>query len=435
MTTSIQSKATGATDPRPVTFVLVGAGNRGRGIFGQYALDNPHRAKFVAVVEPETQRRAAFAQAHAIPPELCFESTAAFFNRHPGKIADALVVATVEDVRGEPVTLATAAGYAVLCEKPLALTPAATIAITDRARAHPGLFMVCHQMRYAPLFRTLKRLVDSGTYGRIINVEHSENLSYHHMAHSFVRGFFNNDRLTPMILAKSCHDMDFLLYLIGAKPVRVASFGSLTHFREENAPAGAPKFCLDGCPVATTCIYEATRAYLQKDTDPAYIRQMGVVRNQADVLELLKTNRFGRCVYRCDNNVVDHQVCSFEFAGGVTASFSMAGHNGLERRRTRLMMEDGEIDLDTSRSTIEICRFSTGERITVKPDLSGGTHGGGDKAIMDDFTSAVLYDRKDLVLTSVADSLDSHLMAFAAEEARKTGAVVQLADFERKHRQ
>ncbi|MCG3148630.1 MAG: Inositol 2-dehydrogenase/D-chiro-inositol 3-dehydrogenase [Verrucomicrobiae bacterium] len=413
----------------PTTFILIGAGNRGRGTFGQYALDNPLRAKFVAVVEPEPARREAFAAAHKIPTSHCFESVAGFFARHPAKIADALVVATPGAVRAEPVACAIRAGYAVLCEKPLAHTAAATIAVTDSARSYAGLFMVCHQMRYAPLYRLLKSLLDSGDYGRVINVEHSENVSFRHMAHTFVRGVYNNDRLAPMILAKSCHDMDLLLYLIGAKPSRVASFGGLAHLRPENAPPGAPRFCLDGCPISATCPYDVTRIYMQPDTDPAYLRQMGVVRDQAHLRELLRTNRYGRCVYRCDNNAPDHQVCSFEFAGGATASFSMTGHNGVERRRTRLMLEDAEIELETVRNTIEIHRFSTGEHRVLEP-ARGGTHSGGDRAIMDDFIAAVQTGHHEQVLTSVADSLDSHLMAFAAEESRQTGRVIQLADFE-----
>jgi predicted dehydrogenase len=417
------------------TIVLVGAGNRGRGIFGQYALDNPHRAKFVGVVEPDADRRSAFAQAHAIPAAMQYASVAELFGKHPEKIADALIIATVENVRAEPIRLGMAAGYAVLCEKPLGLSAAETVEVTDAAKAHQGLFMVCHQMRYTPLYRALKRIVASGEYGKVVNIEHSENLDFEHMAHSYVRGFFNNDALTPMILAKSCHDMDLLLYLIGKKPVRLASFGSLFHFRPENAPEGAPDFCLAGCPAAKSCPYDVRRAYFSPDTDAAYLRQMGVIRDRNHLFELLKTSRFGRCVYRCDNNVVDHQVCAIEFDGGVTASFTMAGHNGIERRRTRIQLTDAEVELDSSRKTIEIRRFSTGEHEILSPTSGGGTHGGGDRAIMENFVDAIMTGRADFVLTSVAESLDSHLMAFAAEASRINGESVVLADFERKVRE
>jgi predicted dehydrogenase len=412
-----------------VTLVLVGAGNRGRGIFGQYALDNPHRAKFIAVVEPEADRRASFAQAHEIPPAMQFASVSDFFGRHPEKMADALVIATIEGVRVEPIRLGMQADYAVLCEKPLGLSAQECVAVSDAARRHKGLFMVCHQMRYTPLYQALKRIVSTGKYGRVINIEHSENVSFEHMAHSFVRGFFNNDALTPMILAKACHDMDILLYLTGAKPLRIASFGGLAHFRPENAPAGAPAYCLEGCPAAKDCPYDVRRMYFRPDTDPAYLRQMGVIRDQNHLLELLKTNRFGRCVYRCDNNVVDHQVCSMEFEGGVTASFVMDGHSGIERRRTRIFLTEAEVDLDTSRNTIEI-RRANGEQEALTPTAGGGTHSGGDHAIMENFVEAILTGRDDFVLTSVADSLDSHLLSFAAETSRRSGQTVSLSEFE-----
>ena len=167
-----------------ISIVLIGAGNRGRGIFGQYALDFPHRAQFVAVVEPDADRRASFSAAHAIPEDRQFSSVAEFFAKHPGKIADGLIIATRENVRAEAIELALEAGYAVLCEKPLGLTALDVIAVTDTAKKHEGLFMVCHQMRYAPLYRTLKRLVASGEYGKVVNIEHSENLDFEHMAHS-----------------------------------------------------------------------------------------------------------------------------------------------------------------------------------------------------------------------------------------------------------
>lgn len=413
-----------------ITCILIGAGNRGQGIFGKYALENPHRAKFVGVVEPDEARRAAFSQAHEIPSAMQFSSIGEFFQHHPDKAADALIIATIEDVRVDPICLGMQAGYAVLCEKPLGLSAAESVAVTDAAQEHGGLFMVCHQMRYTPLYLALKRIVASGKYGRAINIEHSENVCFEHMSHSFVRGIFNNDALTPMILAKSCHDMDILLYLTGAKPLRIASFGGLAHFRSENAPEGAPAYCLDGCRAAQDCPYDVRRIYFRTDTDPAYLRQMGIIRDHNHLLELLKTNRYGRCVYRCDNNVVDHQVCSIEFEGGVTASFVMDGHSGVERRRTRVFLTEAEVDLDTSRNTIEISR-SNGEHEVLTPAAGGGTHSGGDRAIMENFVNAILTGLDDFVLTSVSESLDSHLLAFAAEASRRSGQVVNLSDFER----
>jgi len=197
--------------------------------------------------DPLLPRRTPFHQPGSSPP------SPGFFERHPEKIADAIIIATIENVRADPIRLGMQAGYAVLCEKPLGLTASDAVAVSAAARAQKGLFMVCHQMRYTPRYRTLNRVVASGDYGSVINIEHSENLDFEHRAQSYVRGFFNNDALTPMILAKSCHDMDLLLYVITTKPLRISSFGGLSHFKPENAPEGAPDYCLKGCPASNEC--------------------------------------------------------------------------------------------------------------------------------------------------------------------------------------
>jgi predicted dehydrogenase len=415
-----------------VTMALIGAGNRGRGIFGQYALNMAHRAQFVAVVEPDEAKRTAFAQQHRIPAERCFADIRSFLAQP--RLAQAVVIATLESEREEPIMGAIKAGYHILVEKPLGCTPQQVLRITDAARQFKGIFIVCHQMRHIVAFDTIKKLITSGQYGEIVGVQHSENLSWHHMAHSFVRGFFNNDRMTPMILAKSCHDTDILRYLIDRKPVRVASFGSLTHFRPDKAPAGAPKFCLDGCPAYQSCPYHVLKIYFGDDVDPAYIRQMGVVRDNQHLMELLRTNAFGRCVFHCDNNVVDHQVMQVEFEGGVTASFCMYGHNYFERRILKLSMTNGEISFDWHEGIIRAYTFAPPSQQEIRPDGMRGSHGGGDRVIMDAFVDAIVTGDRRFVLTPVEMSLEGHLLAFAAEESRRTGQVVQLAAYEQQQR-
>lgn len=414
---------------KQVELILIGAGNRGRGIFGAYALSSPHRAKFVAVVEPDEARREAFGQDHEIEPARRFRTIEELWA--VGKrLADGVVIATMETERWDIVKGAIDRGYHILLEKPLACTPNETVRIIDAARGFSGIFIVCHQMRYVPGYSTLKGLMDSGAYGQIIAIQHSENLSYHHMAHSFVRGLWNNDRITPMILAKSCHDMDFLCYLAAARPLRIASFGSLTHFRKEKAPAGAPRFCLEGCPAYRECPYDVSKLYFNDDTDPAYIRQMGIVQDRQELRELLKHNQFGRCVYHCDNNVVDHQVVQVEFSGGITASFQMAGHNYHERRITKLSMTNGEIYYDASEGVVKAYRFEPLREETIRPAGMVGSHLGGDKVIMDSFVDAIATGDKQNLLTPVEMSLDSHLMAFAAEASRRSGRVIDLREFE-----
>jgi predicted dehydrogenase len=413
---------------KPVRMALIGAGNRGRGVFGAYAKQMPHRAVFVAVAEPEGTRRTAFSQEHGIPEAAQFESAGELFAA-PGLDIEAVVVATVEDLRLEPVVQAIQKGYHVLVEKPLGRTAAEVVALTDAARKSDRVFAVCHQLRYVTAYATVKELIHSGRYGQAVAMQMSENLSYHHYAHSFVRGFFNSSRLTPMILAKSCHDMDLMCYLTERRPVRVSSFGSLTWFRPENAPQGAPNFCLDGCPAAARCPYNVLKLYFNDDTDPACLRQMGVVNGKDELMALLKTNRFGRCVYRCDNDVVDHQVVNVEFEGGLTVSFNMVGHNARERRLAKISLTNGEIEYATGVVTAYTFDPLREERIT--PAGMGGSHGGGDRLIMEGFVEAIRSEGTAPMLTSVEMSLDSHLLAFAAEQSRlQNGAAIDLRAFE-----
>ncbi|MEI6168999.1 MAG: Gfo/Idh/MocA family oxidoreductase [bacterium] len=415
---------------KPVRMALIGAGNRGRGIFGAYAKQMPHRAVFVAVAEPDEARRKAFSQEHGIPESARFQNAGDLFAAQ-GLDLEAVIVATVEDQRLEPVVQAINKGYHVLVEKPLGRSAAEVVAITDAAKKSDRVFAVCHQMRYMTPYATMKELIDSDRYGEVIAMQLSENLSYHHHAHSFVRGFFNSSRLTPMILAKCCHDMDVMCYLAGRRPVRVSSFGSLTWFKPENAPQGAPEYCLQGCPAAARCPYNVLKLYFNDDTDQAYIRQMGVVKSKDELMELLKTNRFGRCVYRCGNDVVDHQAVNVEFEGGLTVSFNMVGHNAVERRITKISLTNGEIGYDTSGDTVMAYQFEPLREERIKPAGTVGTHGGGDRLIMEGFVDAIRSNGSAPMLTSVEMSLDSHLLAFAAEQSRLAkGAVIELRDFE-----
>ena len=414
----------------PIRMALIGAGNRGRGIFGAYAKQMPHRAVFVAVAEPDEARRAAFAQEHGISESACSHSASDLFAVQ-GLEFEAVVIATVEDQRLEPVLQALGRNLHVLVEKPLGRTAAEVVAITDAAKKSDRIFAVCHQLRYVTPYATMKELIDSGRYGEVIAMQLSENLSYHHHAHSFVRGFFNSSSLTPMIVAKCCHDMDIMCYMSGQRPVRVSSFGSLTWFKPEHAPKGAPDFCLSGCPAAAQCPYHVMKLYFNDDTDPAYIRQMGIVNGKQELLGLLKTNRFGRCVYRCGNDVVDHQAVNIEFEGGLTASFNMVGHNAVERRITKISLTNGEIVYDTSRDTVTAYTFEPLREECFKPKGMGGTHGGGDRRIMDGFVDAIQSNGNIPMLTSVEMSLDSHLLAFAAEQSRRDdGKVIELKTFE-----
>lgn len=413
---------------KQVKLALIGAGNRGQGIFGKYALDMPHRAEFTAVVEPDKAKREFFGELHNIPAERCFETFSAFLDA-PVNDIDGVVIATVEDMRIEPILKSMERGWHILVEKPLCTNKEELIKLYDATKDYENILIVCHQLRLTPVYKTIKSLIDSGDYGDIVCIQHSENLNWHHMAHSFVRGFFNNDRLTPMLLAKSCHDMDLFTYLIGKNANKVSSFGSLKYFTKENCPEGAPKYCLEGCPHYQTCPYDVSKIYFDEDTDPAYIRQMGVVKSKEQLRELMLKNRFGKCVFQTDNNVVDNQTVQIEFEDNITVSFTMCGHNSKERRMTKISMTNGEIEYDGNGRYIKASRFEPRLDETINLVIKG-THGGGDRAIMDNFVDAIVTNDKSILLTPIKKSLEGHLLVFAAEESRKTDKVIKLREFE-----
>ncbi len=414
-----------------VTIALIGAGQRGMDCYGLYALKFPYEVQFIAVAEPNQARRERFQQAHQIPEKQCFADWREML-AHP-KLADAIMICTQDRLHFEPVMAAIQAGYHIMVEKPLSPDPDECLQMGEAANKTDKILMIGHTLRYASLFTTIKQLLEQGRIGQLISIQHNENVAFWHHAHSFVRGNWRNSaESSPMILAKSCHDMDILLWLAGADCTSIASFGSLTHFTPQNAPAGAPARCLDGCPVAHTCLYYAPKFYLTGETGwPASV--ISDDRSLEALLKALQEGPYGRCVYRCDNNVVDHQVVSLEFANSVTAVFTMCAFTDDIRRTIELMGTRGEIHgvISEHKCEIKISDFTTGANTTINLPTENGPqgHGGADFGLMQHFIQMVQNDGKQPGLTSVAQSVQSHLMAFAAEKARLEKKVINLQEF------
>jgi predicted dehydrogenase len=413
-----------------VEAVMVGAGNRGYEAYGPYALEHPDKLRFTAVVEPHEAKRRRFAQAHSIPPERQFQTWQDLYAR--GQIAEALVNCTLDRMHVDSTLPALELGYEVLLEKPMSNTLAGNVRLVQAAERHGRLLMVCHVLRYTAFFSTLHDIIASGRLGRIVTVEHRENVVFWHMAHSFVRGNWRNSQVeSPMILAKCCHDMDILFWNLG--PVRrLNSFGSLMHYRPENAPVSAPERCTDGCPVEEACPWYAPRLYLHSHTGwPVSV--ISTDTSLAARRRALETGPYGRCVYRCDNDVVDHQTVNLEFESGATGVLFMHGHSHEEARTMRY---------DGTRATlrgkfayglgdsIEIHDHLTGGIERVDPEVGDSGHGGGDAAVMSAFVQALR--EKGVAQTGARESLESHLMAFAAEEARVEGGIVHMDEFRRR---
>ena len=409
--------------------ILIGAGQRGMEVYAAYALKHPHRFRIVAVAEPDAERRAAMAQRHGIPADRCFAEWRPLLAL--GKIADCALVCTQDRHHVEPAEAALQLGYHVLCEKPMNPDAGQCIRLAEAAQASGKTLTICHVLRYSPFFTKLKAVLDEGRIGEIVSVQHIECVGYWHQAHSFVRGNWRNSQLSsPMILQKSCHDMDILYWLLGKRCRSVSSYGSLMHFRPENAPEGSTDRCYDGCPHTKTCPYFCGKIY--EDDEEWYsdtIRKVVALESTPEaVAEALRTGPYGRCVYHCDNDVVDHQVVNLLFEGGATVSFTMCAFTYEGSRVMNIMGTRGQILADMEKNKITVLDFRTGNReeITIKTTIGG--HSGSDDALMDGFLRTVERDGA-FQLTSAEDSLESHLMALAAEESRLTGKTVDLREF------
>ena len=408
-----------------VTAIVLGAGSRGNA-YARYSLERPDELRIVGVAEPDGARRKQFADGYGLAADACFESWEEILDRP--KMADAVFVCTMDDMHTAPALKALQMGYHVLLEKPMSNRREECLAICRAAKESGKTLTVCHVLRYTSFYRTLKRLIDDGEIGQVQTVDQIENVGYWHQAHSFVRGNWRNSgQSSPMILQKSCHDLDIISWLIDRPCLYVSSFGSLNHFTAAHRPAGAPDNCMDGCPHSGDCPYYAPKVYLTGKTGwPVDVLTVDLT--PEGIAKALREGPYGRCVYACDNNVVDHQVVNMEYEGGVTASFTMTAFTADFTRQIKIMGTRGQIMADMTKEEIRLHRFGEEER-SVSPKetaADGFGHGGGDFGIVENFLR--LVNGRGDNLTSAAASLQSHLMCFAAEKSRLEHRTVSMEE-------
>ena len=410
-------------------YILIGAGNRGM-TYADWAV--AHGIEIAAIAELRPDRLQDAAARLQVPDNMCFSDAKDLLAL--GKIADAAIIATMDRDHYGHVMAALDCGYDILLEKPISPDPGECLEIEHKANALGRKITVCHVLRYTNFFGQLKQIIDSGELGKIVAIKHAENIGNFHMAHSFVRGNWRNAReSSPIIMQKSCHDLDVLLWLTGSHCTKVAAFGGLSYFRESNAPAGSAQRCLD-CPVAENCRFDAMKAYLpmlgQWPADVVCLEP-----TEEALREALRNGPYGRCVYRCDNNVWDHMSIILEFENGVTATFSLTAQTSAVHRSIHIMCEDGEIEADDKEQKIIIRRHVANQGETFDERIihvrtNGSGHGGGDAGIMEDFSASLTESGESR--SSISKSVESHLMACAIEESRVTGKMVDMEDFRRK---
>jgi predicted dehydrogenase len=411
----------------PVNVIIIGAGSRGSS-FAQFALDHPELAKIVGVAEPRPFYRQRVADQHGIPPANVAEDWRQLITQP--RFADAVIIATTDRDHAEPAIAFADAGYAMLLEKPMATTPTDCRRIVEAVQRNGIIFAVFHDFRYFGYTRKLKEIVDSGAIGEVVAIQHLEPVGYWHYAHSYVRGNWRNEATSSfMLLAKSCHDIDWLRYILGQPCVQVSSFGSLTHFKKSQKPAAAGDAlrCLD-CAYESACPYSAKRFYqaqLRQGQHDWPLNVITPVFTEEAVLQALAEGPYGRCVYECDNDVVDHQVVNLLYANGATASFTMTGLSEFADRRTTIFGTRGELRGDLSKLVIyDFLSEETTTIDTIPPDAPAGGHWDGDVNTLKAFMTAVGTGDTRHILSGAEETLETHLTVFAAEQSRREGRMV-----------
>ncbi len=430
------------TASEPVSVVLVGAGNRAD-VYSRVSLTHPDKLKIVGVVDPDPVRRGIMAERYRVPDEFCFESVGDFISRP--KFADAAINGTMDSLHVKTSIPILDAGYDLLLEKPFAVNEGEMNALLDAAARTRRRVVVCHVLRYTDFYRAIRDHVDSGILGDIITIEMCEHVNYHHLAVSYVRGKWRSEALcgAPMLLAKSCHDIDIMLWLLrGDAPLYVSSFGGDYRFGAERKPAGAGTRCLCDCPLEEECIFSSRANYLDAVRWTQYVWKplegAGEPTYEDKVRSLMTDNQYGRCVWDFDRGGnVDRQSVMIRFSSGALGTFSMIGGSAKSERNIHIVGTKGELKgtFEDSRYVIRTMSPHTKagfcERaydLSVGGDMIGasGGHGGGDEHLVLDFVDYIRGGSPSVSCATLADSMMSHKTVFRAEQARRSNSVLPI---------
>ena len=404
------------------TVAIIGAGARGMEAYGRIMLAMPDKFKVEAVCDCNPIKLQRAKDLCALPDSGLFADEKEFF---AVRRADVAVIATQDRDHVRMCLRALELGYDILLEKPISPQKEELAALLAAHKKYNRTITVCHVLRYAPAFLECKRLLDGGKIGRLVRIESIEQVAYWHQAHSFVRGNWRNEQETSaMIMQKCCHDFDLLQYYAGAKCKEVYSTGDLSYFNAANRPRGAADRCSD-CKYIASCPYSAER--------PSFGWPYNVVdtenpNTEDGIRAAYASGDYGRCVFACDNNVVDNQSVSLTFENGVKATHTMTAFTEHCGRIMTFHGTLGELRLDEGRGVLEMCVF--GEKATTTPltDLVPEkdvlNHGGGDVHLVEEFYKVLSGDAP--TETSLEESAESHWIALAAERSRKTDTVVRV---------
>ena len=420
---------------KQLSLILIGGGDRGSSYL-KYLQMHPDKFRLVGLAEPVKEKREYLREQYQVPAEHCFESYEEIFKLP--KFADVAMICTQDQMHFAPAMMAIEKQYDLLMEKPISVSQKECYEIYRAAKAAGVKSVVCHVLRYTPFYKAIKKFIKEGNMGKIMNISHTEGVGNVHMSHSYVRGNWRKEsESSPMLLAKCCHDTDLLQWLVGELCTSVQSVGTLSYFCEKNKPEGAPKRCLDGCPHKDSCYYYAPDLYKLNTAEVQHFR--AIVANKfeptdEEIDEILKKSPYGRCVYQCDNDVVDHQLVTMQFGNDVYANLTMSAFNK-GGRVTTIMGTKGELRADMEAQSVTFYSFQSHETISIYQPEAGfdqtiaGGHGGGDMGIMEDLYNYLALGEPSDSISDLEVSCMSHLICFAAEEARAKGISIDMETY------
>ena len=427
---------------RPITAIIVGAGHRSF-VYSELAKTNPEMLKIVGVADPNPIRRKKAMDYFGFKEDMCFENAEELAKK--GKLADTVINGTMDEQHLETAVPLLNAGYDMLLEKPFAPNEEEMRQIVNCAKKNNSKVMICHVLRYTPFYYAIKERIVNGEIGDIINIQTTEHVSYHHLSTSYIRGkWANSDKChTSMLLAKCCHDLDIIMWMMSeTKPKQISSFGGKFQFKPENAPKEAGTICMKDCPLVDTCVYSTKRLYIDHPDRWAFYVWDALEGKKnvtiEDKIALMKSDSpYARCIYKCDNNVVDHQSVLINFESGATGTHNMVGGSAETRREIHIIGTKGEIfgNFEESKFTVlkidpspdahnEECDVEEVD-LRVTGDMVGayGGHGGGDERLAADFVKFIRGEKPSLACTSIFDSVAGHLSVYLADKSRENGGM------------
>ena len=324
---------------------------------------------------------------------------------------DAVVVTTHDGAHADVAVPALEAGKFVFVEKPLDITAQGCRAIVEADRAAGGRASVGMNLRLAPTYATVKRLVDAGAVGRVLTIQADE---FYDGGRTYFRRW---NRLRAfgggLWITKACHDFDLLYWLAAAPPLAVAAFAELTHYRPRD---DAPLHCAD-CDRKLDC-YDGFYA----------IKRRANVQGKllAEVAADHGAPRPDLCLFNSDKDTFDHGIATVRFERGIVATYTCNVVAGFSDRRIRVSGTDGTLDGALAGSTVLLRKRnpSTSEEIPV--DQQGGGHGGGDRLLFEEFLDFIKGRREPRVRP--AEGMVAVLMGLAATRSSDEGRLVPLAE-------